>query len=542
VAAAAQVNELYTALFVQENGAPVTSGGSLRVMVETVINKPAAGTLSRWTVRKCLVYRMKKININASLTNGTLEIESPELAIFRPERRDAWAANRNDSMQPATIVFAERVLRSYKASCAMKHGILLFRPTPRQCAAAWRHFQHQMTGTGAEMCALSAYSELVVPAVNNSNEAPTAADAAWLGGSVPGLWDYSLEDAIVRGTGTTCKQMCTARTEFRSHSLSPAVLYLVENGAVQRELEDIPVYENTSPEGINRVCHILAAAKTMRWDHAHATNSVGCIGDLLRVVGLGIKGTVMAGRGSQTSQYANLERETQLGFNSKFGVYCGLSVDYVSRSALDTSLGSLSMRELVHTSGPGPCPERIPPYVFPILFGESSTYLSGPDRHREPDPPALTITSLVDETTNHADWLVYGNAHTTDAEHLFVCAPGVGLEDRATPPYSVYTLLDESITGRAGGATHPSALRFDAALVGLLPEVADYTRTMGTVPRVSARTTVVARYVVDAPMLRNPHGGQCLVKLCVPRALKKYVAAAAPVPLGFMEAASSIFR
>jgi len=528
-------SKLVEIVTLDENDKPVTSSGSMSVSMRTQIVEPTVDGAASVVLKISVCYRFK----TAALvwTGGALRCR--ELELFTPERRAEWRSGRNDGLQPSTLVTAERALAALQA-IIVTEGKEVLVPLPElTCAATWRHFCHQFRGLGAEVAAVSAASELMVLGPTVETEvAPSESDLQWASGCVPYSDGSTPDDRLLSGTGLMPRRFHTARSEWRSHTVSPAVVYLAENGCLTRGVETVPLYEKTSPGGIRRAICIFATVKAMVFDMKFGTNPSGSIGDLHAMAGVGYLGDALLGRGSQDAQVDNFERQMSRGFNSRHSSGCGLSTDLVSRIKKSTALGSSWTKALRHATGAGHSIERIPPYMYPIVFGDNFDYL------QVGNPPSLAPTSLVDDSTPRADWLKFGNAHTTEARHLLITAPGEGLEDRANPPYDVWTTDGLVICGLKDGCANPCALAMDAALVGMdkFADVALFNRTMGTVPTISPRTDTTLRLIVDAPVIKTVAGAHCLVKTCVPRAVRKYEASSVAVPTQFMGALQGIFR
>jgi hypothetical protein len=523
---------VYEGLLVQAGGAPVTRAGSLSVSVE-VEAKPTTDNGAGPTIFRTRVkYRFKKVSL--VWQNG--ELVCPELSVFLPALRDQWAANVDNRRAPSVFVLAERLFRWYR-TVLYEEGNTLYCPLDqRECAATWRHFVYQTRGTGSEMAALSGMAELMVSANQRLAQAPTDADVRHSQQSIPHVGGSKLAAELQTVTGITPRRFHTARTEFRSHSLSPAVLYLVESGAVLRTHEDVPVYQKTSPTGIMRCVKIMATVRSMAMDRTLAKHSVG---DSLGVAGVGWRGDPRLGRGSQDAQLDAFEGEIERGFNSRFASGCGLSVDVTTRKKGSSALGLSWMQALEQQSGSGPSPERIPPYAFPTVFGSDLEYLPSTE------PPRLTGSTMALGDLPNAAWLRYGNLHTAEVSGrpLYTTARGTQVEEAANPPYDVWSLNDRGLAPGADGHTNPSALAFEAELVraGVF-NPREFNRTMGSVPTVSCRRSEPYPVVVDSPAIKTVAGAHCLVKLCVPRSLRTAEAASAPVPVSFLVGFQGIFR
>jgi hypothetical protein len=507
----------------------------MSVSIRTQLVEPTVDGAAAVTLKMSVCYRFK----TATLVWSAGVRACPELELFTEERRASWRAGRNDGMQPGTLVIAERVL-SEMSALMVSEGNEVLLPLPElTCASTWRHFCHQFRGLGSEVAALNAVSELMVlgPTVEQA-AAASESDLRWSSGCVRYSSGSSPEERLLAGTGLMPRRFHTARSEWRSHTVSPAVVYLAENGCLTRSVETVPLYEKTSPSGIRRAVAIMATVKTMVFDMKFGTNQSGSIGDLHAMAGVGYLGDALLGRGSQDAQVDNFERQMSRGFNSKHSSGCGLSTDLVSRTKKATALGSQWTKALRLATGAGRSIERIPLYMYPIMFGDNFDYL------QVGNPPSLAPTSLIDDSTPRADWLKFGNAHTTEAPHLLITAPGNGVEDVANPPYDVWTTDGLVICGLEYGCANPCALALDGALVGLakFADVAKFNRTMGTMPTISPRTDTKMRLIVDAPVVKTVAGAHCLVKMCVPRTIRKYEAASVAVPTQFMGALQGIFR
>jgi hypothetical protein len=195
------------------------------------------------------------------------------------------------------------------------------------------------------------------------------------------------------------------------------------------------------------------------------------------------------------------------------------------------------MTELGRLRGSGACPERIPTYAFPTLFGSGLAYLD------EQSPPGLVASNLVEPDLPNFEWLRYANLHVVTGDpHLFITAVGTSAEEQANRPYDVWCRTEVGVGPSENGAANPSARLFDERLNATAYDVRPWNRTMGTAPVVSSRRDTPYPLFVDAPALLSTAGAHCLVKNCVPRILKRSEANSVPVPMSFTSGLQDIFR
>jgi hypothetical protein len=525
-----------------------TRAGGLSVTVATVSTDAGPGSVGLVAFKTTALWKVRGLEVVAN-ADGT--VSCPELEIFNDAALARMVAGTNDGEVPDMFLFAAQLC--YRLS-ALGHpgpnGTMWIDPPPPVIACVWRHYCHQMRGTGAETAALVAFSSLLLvrPEPTGMAAEATVADVDWLGRVTIGRAETTGEAraGVRAASGLNAFAMHSARTEIFLGTCSPLTVYYVENQAIVRHPGTVPLYERNSVEGIRAACAKIAVVRCLHVDRDAA--SVG-VGAMAYMTGMGFAdlGAGSFGPAVLQAQVRGLESQFEEYFNGKFEAAWSVTVD-LARPHASTLLGSAAWERTRRVTVCGDPPERYPPYIWSTMVGSGVEYLP------PSTIPDLSSSQVIDPTLDGSDGLVHGHVVSVSGgalgRPLFLTEPGTGAEDVANPPYRVVASNGSRLGPRENGAgvfTTGSywAARFDAAFVGRPGQVAlhDFSRTMGSLPYASTMRDLLLDSLVDLPLRRSSHAAHCLTNVCVPQCVRSGIARALPVPTGAAaRAVSCIFR
>jgi hypothetical protein len=527
-------------------GAFRLQAGDVTAYVETK-SKEQGNSVGLVDMTTTILWKIKGVRITCS--NGI--VTCPELVLFSPARLAQMRQGFNDALVPEMLVMAAQfTFRMNELARPGPGGLTIIPPVPAVVGSVWRHWCHQIRGTGAEVAAMVTMSSmlLVQPDPVEFRKDAAAEDFVWTGKVAPAMFGTREEgEAMLKARqGFNSFGQHSARTEILLGTLNPLVLYFVENGAVVRHPEAMLHYERNSADGILLALKKIAVCTTLSVDKAAA--AVG-VNQSTYMTGAGWEDLANGSFGPAVlqTQVRDQESRYQEGFNSKFSKALCVSVDF-SRPHVASAHGSAFLTKLRSTTAGGECPERLPPYIWSTMAGDSLTYLP------EVASPDLANSGPAEPHLAGVNQLVHGHVVSvtggTLSRPIYVTAAGTGAEAAANPPYGVFSSNGNLIGPRTPGVNALEvgsfmARAFDARLQGnvrfaTLPQ---YSRTMGSSPYSTQSRDKPMDTLIDLPLLRSAHGGQCLMTLCIPQTIRAKVARSLPVPVSATASAlSSIFR
>jgi len=533
-----------------EDGDYRTQAGDLSVVVMPKVEEGGPGAYGLVTFRTSVLYKIKGASIVCSRAG---QFSCPELGVFAPEKLAEMERGINNGDVPSMLVIiAQLVSRLNQLAIAI--GDVTSVPVPRTAAAAmFRYATGKLEGLGAENAALISFAttQLVIP--DTTLVDPTEADLAW--GRI-GRCAYGKVETMVgavatlkRVTGQNSFGHHSARTRLGLGTLSPVIWDYAMQGAFVRTPNEVRLgYERHSVPGIMAACKKLFVLNCQITDRAVAS---GGNNRLSFFTGVGFRdlGNGTFGRPAVQTQVAAVESMAQQFFRSKYSESLSVICDFTARQHASTALGSSTWNALRFVSVCGEPPERIPAYMWPVFTGDEMPYL------KEIAGPDLSNSHVVAADLEYSELLAHGHVVSVTGgslgRPLFATEPGTGPEDAANPPYMVVAVAGSRLgpaTPNADGDREllrgsASARRIDAAMVALRPQVAAYSRTMGSIPYRSTEHHLFLDTLVDLPMRRSSFGAQCLVSICVPQNVRQSIAQKQPVPVSaFASALSDIFR
>jgi len=535
-----------TIFYRMENGAFRLQAGGLTAYVETVSKEHGDG-VALVDLTTSILWKIKSVSFTCS--NG--QVTCPELSVFSGARQAQLRQGFNDGLVPGMLVMAaEFAARMNALALAGPANSTIIPSVPATASSVWRHWCHQVRGTGAEVAAMTAFGSmlLVRPDPAQFRTDADESDVQWVGKVLPGLSRTGQEIlALLKSRqGFNAFGMHSARSEFLLGTLNPMVLYFVENNAVVRHPEAQLHYERNSADGILLALRKIAVCTTLYVDQGAAVaggnQSTYMIGAGWADLGNGSFGPAVL-----QTQVRHLESRYQEAFNSKYSRALCVSVG-LTRPHVASAHGSAFLTKLRSTTAGGECPERYPPYIWTTMAGDSLPYLP------EVPSPDLASSGPVEPHLAGSDQLVHGHVVSvpggTLTRPLYVTVPGIGAEAVANLPYGVFSCNGNTIGPRTAGVAAMEvgsfqARAFDAAVRGLprFGTLDEYSRTMGTSPYATMIRDKPMDTLIDLPLLRSAHGAQCLMTVCVPQTIRAKVARSLPVPVsGLSNVLSSIFR
>jgi hypothetical protein len=531
-----------------QDGFQMQAGGVGAVVV-TRVEEMGTGSVGLVTLTTEIVWRVRGVAISADRGN----VYCPELELFSDAKRAEIEAGVNNGDIPDILMFAAQlVLRLNELATLGPEGSTFLTVPETASAVVWRHFCHQMRGTGAEAAALVSFSSLLLvrPETAEMRSPANDSDLRWLGRVLPGGRDTSdtRKELVSATSGYNAFGFHSARTRVFLGTCSPLTLYYAENQALVSHDSISLHYERNSIAGIKRACAKIAVVRTMFVDRSAAAAGVNSNAYLC-----GVGFPAVQGRGGSfgpavlEEQVRSMEDLMSREFNNKFSVAWSVSVD-LSRPQTDSVLGSRLWTLTRSVIVCGDSPERIPPYVWSTMVGDSLEYLS------PTAPPDLSGSSPVEPDLDGTRLLVHGHVVSFPGASLsrpfYATRAGLGIEDAANPPYSVLSTNGARIGPRLPQGDVPLvgshwASLFDQAFrnIGANGAVAQFSRTMGTIPYLTLMRNTPLTTLIDVPLRRSAHGAHCLTNVCTPTPVRASAARALPLPTAATSvAASSIFR